>query len=372
MINYDKELIKEQLSLEDVYQLLVEFGGNPEYSNLGIISETICHNEPGEGSKKLYFYSNSNLFHCYSGCDDPTYDIFELVRKVASIQWHQELDFNDAVRWVAYRFGIAGIQEDGEQADALEDWKIFSAYDQKREIIIGDNSQISLKPYNKTILTRLNYNIKIQPWINEGITQEVLDYTQIGYYPGGDQITIPHFDIDDNLVGLRGRTVCAEEGERYGKYRPARINKVLYNHPLGYNLYGLNWAKDNIKTFKKAVVAESEKSVLHYMSMFGIDNNICVAVCGSSLSSYQFNLLKQCGAEEIIIAFDRQFRTLGDDEFKSWVHKLKNISKKFSNDCKFSFIFDKDGLLGYKDSPLDKTKDIFLQLFKTRLDENGR
>ncbi|MGN1342929.1 MAG: hypothetical protein ACI4VL_07065 [Bacilli bacterium] len=38
---------------------------------------------------------------------------------------------------------------------------------------------------------------------------------------------------------------------------------------------------------KKAIVFEGEKSTLLYRSYFGIENDITVACCGSSLSSYQ-------------------------------------------------------------------------------------
>ena len=69
MLNYDKTEVKEQLNNEDIFQLLSEWGGDPEYTSFGIISSTICHNEPGVGSRKLYYYFNSTLFRCYTGCD---------------------------------------------------------------------------------------------------------------------------------------------------------------------------------------------------------------------------------------------------------------------------------------------------------------
>ena len=50
-----------------------------------------------------------------------------------------------------------------------------------------------------------------------------------------------------------------------------------------------------------------EKSVLKYQSFFGFNNDITVACCGSNLSAYQTQLLIDAGAQEIIIAFDRQF-----------------------------------------------------------------
>lgn len=49
-----------------------------------------------------------------------------------------------------------------------------------------------------------------------------------------------------------------EEAENRGKYYPLRINKLLYNHPLGMNLYGLNWSKRAIGIMKKAIIFESE------------------------------------------------------------------------------------------------------------------
>ena len=59
-----------------------------------------------------------------------------------------------------------------------------------------------------------------------------------------------------------------------------------------------------------------EKSCLLYQSYFGIDNDISVAVCGSNLTNYQIQLLKSLDVEEIVIAFDKQFKESGDKEFK--------------------------------------------------------
>ena len=61
MISYDKTQIKEQLSLDNIFTLLVEWGGEPELTSFGIMSTTICHNAPFEGSRKLYYYSNSGM-----------------------------------------------------------------------------------------------------------------------------------------------------------------------------------------------------------------------------------------------------------------------------------------------------------------------
>ena len=84
MINYDKLEIRNSLTIENVFELLQEWGGDPEYTDFGIVSATICHNSPGEGSRKLYYYENTGLFKCYTGCDS-TFDIFELLIKIINI-----------------------------------------------------------------------------------------------------------------------------------------------------------------------------------------------------------------------------------------------------------------------------------------------
>lgn len=141
----------------------------------------------------------------------------------------------------------------------------------------------------------------------------------------------------------------------------------MYNHPLGMNLYNLNNSKNAIKIIKKAIVFEGEKSTLLYKSYFGIDNDISVACCGSSLSAYQVQLLIEHGAEEIIVAFDRQFQEIGDKEFQHLKSNLLKLYNKYKNFVKITFIFDKNMLTGYKDSPIDCGADIFLKLFKERI-----
>ena len=366
MISFDKKEVKDALSLDNIFELLEIWGGEPEYTSFGIVSATICHNPPGEGSRKLYFYENSGLFQCYTGCADSSFDIFQLAIKVGSIQEHKDYDLNDAVRTIAYKFGIAGTEVDGPDEEALPDWKIFDRYERIENLEVKDYN-VSLKAYDDTILSRLNYNVKIAPWLNEGMTQEILNSARIGFYPGGDQITIPHYDKNGNFIGLRGRTLCAEEAERYGKYRPLIINKTQYSHPLGMNLYNLNNSKENIKRMGKAIIFESEKSCLLYASYFGAENDISVACCGSNISAYQMNMLLEAGAKEVVIALDRQFQALGDDEFKRLVAKLKKLNTKYKNFVLISLIFDKKMITGYKDSPIDCGPEKFLQLFKERI-----
>lgn len=182
MITYDKHEVREKLTQNDIFELLTEWGGDPSIETWGILSTTICHNPPGEGSRKLYYYANTDLFTCYTGgCEEHTFDIFQLFQKVAHIQWNKEYDLNDAVRYIAIKFGIAGYADLSEQ-DTLIDWKTFDSYERIKDLELKDY-HAELKEYDMTVLKNLNYTVRIKPWEDEGITREVMQNAVIGYFP---------------------------------------------------------------------------------------------------------------------------------------------------------------------------------------------
>lgn len=359
---YDKDQLKQQLAIEQIYDLLEAWGAEPEFTDFGLISQTICHNLPGEGSRKLYFYSNTQLFHCYTGCIDPSFDIFELCIKVMRNQKQVRWEMYDAMDYIASYFGINGIEIADNNAE-LEDWKIIKRH--KIEVWKPVTS-IQLPEYNSEVLSRFLYP-RLRHWEQEGILPEVSRRNQIGYYPGGEQITIPHYDINNRLIGIRGRALSQDEAERFGKYRPLKANGQLYNHPLSMNLYNLNNSKDNIRRSGVAIVFESEKACLQYESYYGIEEDISVGVCGSSLSAYQVYLLRSVGAKEIILAFDRQFQEIGDSEFQRLKAKLNHIYRKYGQLVKVSAVFDKYKITGYKAAPIDEGREKFEILLRERM-----
>ena len=131
-------------------------------------------------------------------------------------------------------FGSSSIKKDLEY---------FQSYNRIKDINLT-TQRVELKTYDGGFLKNLPHP-KIQAWIKEGITQEVMDYHDICYDPKNGGIVIPHYDIDHRLVGIRERTLI-KENEIFGKYRPAKINKQLYNHPLSFNLYNIDNSKNNI------------------------------------------------------------------------------------------------------------------------------
>lgn len=378
---YSKEEIdeiKEKLTIEQISDLVAELGGSPQMANGYFTAHTICHNPAGEGSHKLYYYDNTKLFRCYTSCAE-TFDIFDLVEKHMNVIGEKKKYYSkdgilktrkweifDAIEFVLIYFNLSSeIQKFKDFNINSDDWKYLDQISTNKLEKSINEKIVELKKYDDKIIKNLPRPI-IEPWAKEGITKEVMDIHNICFDSGSYSIVIPHYDKDNNLIGIRQRTLI-KENEIYGKYRPAIFSGVMYNHPLGFNLYNLNHSKDNIKQLEKAIVFEGEKSCLLYGSLFGMENDISVATCGFNILNYQVELLVEAGAKEIIIAFDKQFKQLGDDEWKKLVEKLYAIHHKFGHSVQVSYIFDTENLLDYKDSPIDKGKDIFVKLAENRI-----
>lgn len=357
-MSFDKDLVKQQLDIEDINSLLEELGGEPELYDDKIIAKTICHN--GD-SHKLYYYDNTALFHCYTHCGD-AFDIFDLVSKV------KDIDLNTSVFYIVNFFNLQHKIDEVEDENLTEDWKLFKKYQNINDIIVN-NDKIELPSIDPVVIAHYPQP-RYSNWEKEFISKEVCDYMNIRYNPISGGILIPHYDENGRMIGVRERTLL-QENEKYGKYRPIKLGGKMRNHPLGFNLYGLDKAKDRINELGVAMVFESEKAVLQTMSYLGTKNNIAVGMCGSSLSNYQFHLLLDAGAKEICIGIDRDFKELYDDEYFKVLRKMEKMYQKYSPSCNISFMFDTKGLTGYKMSPTDCGKNIFMDLWRERLIPNG-
>ena len=376
MNKYNKDKIKNSLSIGQVFDLVSELGGEPIMNNGNFTAQTICHNHIGDGSRKLYYYDNTKLFRCYTECND-VFDIFELVMKVKNISQDKKIRYDengkevlddwmlfDAIQFVAIFFGFEPENQNFSiKHTELQDWDFFNKYEENS--LLKNKQIVELHIYDKKILKYLP-RPRIIEWEQEGIKDEISYQYGICYDPHSNGIVIPHFDKEGQLIGIRERTLI-KELEKNGKYKPAILNGVMYNHPLGFNLYNLNNSKDNIKNLQKVFIFESEKSCLKYASYFGIENDLSVAICGNSISNYQISLLKDLNVQEIIIALDKQYKVIGDEEWKRWTNKFYQIHNKYGKYFQISYMFDFDKYLDYKDSPIDEGKDVFISLYQNRI-----
>lgn len=346
MIDY-KGII-DGLSTDKIIFLLRSLGSEEYIEHEDYIQfKTICHNQDIESaSMKLYYYKNTHLFVCYSNCG--TMSIFTLMKHIYE---ERGIEYD----WYKDIYKVILDCSFYEPQSFLTSHKYLSQKDQYKK-----REQINLPIYDKNIL---NLFIKYYPeeWLQDGISKESMDKFNIRFSISQNKIIIPHYNINGELVGIRGRALNLEEVENFGKYAPIKIEETWYSHPLSMNLYGLYENKENIKKNQYCILAEGEKSVLQANSF---DRpNCCCAVCGSNLNKFALNiLLKECAPREIIIAFDNEEKGKNGEYF----NKLHALCQKYRKYANFSFIYDGNGLLNLKDSPFDKGQEVFEELLAKR------
>ena len=347
--------LQKSLTEENIITLVTELGAD-RYENKEnyIIFPTICHNESSEdASMKLYYYKNTNLFTCYTECGE-SFNIFNLIERIWNLK-NKEFRFSEIINFITKK---AYVNTSLSQFEEKRYKSVIDKYQKK-------NRKKNLEIFDEKILNVFEKRYPVE-WIAEGISRESMDKYNIRYSISRNKIIIPHYNINNQLIGIRGRSLNEQEVTEFGKYMPIEIEGKWYSFPLSQNLYGLNINKEAIKKRKRVIIFEGEKSVIKYDKMF--QDNISCATCGSSFNKNQLSiLLKNFDLEEIVIAFDKEYEKFNDSKGKEYFNKLENICKKYLNYCNFSFIFYKLNLLKMKDSPIYSGKKIFSYLYEKRI-----
>lgn len=348
--------LKEKLSEDDVRTLLTEhMGATITYEDDDVwISDTVCHH----GSKpKLYYYKESQSFHCYTECGQ-----MDIVGVVMGYKGYTQEEFQKAINWIAIKLNIDNCEYGFGKQEQISDWEFIRKYKKKEK----KDTVKELVPYDNKIL-KLFQRFYYQGWIDEGISIETMRKYNILYCVWQQKIIIPHYDVNNNLIGVRSRALIEEDIDLFGKYTPFKLGNKFFNHSLGQNLFGLNHNLAAIQRKRKIMLVEAEKSVFQTDTMFG-DDNFTVALCGSNLTDYQRFMILMLGVKEVIIALDKQFETLNSEECAKWTKHIKEkIVDKLSPYLCVSVIWDVNGLLNYKDSPTDKGKDVLLLLMEQKI-----
>ena len=346
----DYKQIIDNLDINSIVELMKKLGADRyEEKEKFFIFPTICHNiNSAEASMKLYLYKDTKLFVCYTSCS--TMSIFKFLKAYYETRQIEYDWFEDIYNVVLN----CGNFRPKEGFDTTQYHSLKEKYQIRKK-------SVELQKYSNGILDMFMKNYPVE-WLNDGISKRAMDKYNIKYSVSQNKIIIPHYDINNNLIGIRGRALNEWEIENIGKYMPIQIEKKWYTHPLSLNLYGLNHTKENIKKYGICYIGEAEKFCLQSES-FSFPNCSC-AVCGSQFNKYQLDILmKNCRPKEIVICFDKEEKDKEDKYF----FKLYNLCKKYINYCKMSFIYDNDNLLKLKESPTDCGENIFKKLLEKRI-----
>lgn len=364
------EDVIEKLTIEDMVDIIkLNGGGEPKPDSDGnLYFRTICHHgKDGDGKQKLHLFIDSKFFMCYTGCG--SLSIFDVL--MGANDW----TFEDAFYYVAkYKNLNVKFRHKGLKFRKIENLDLEFL---DRHLYIPRQRQISLPSYDKKILNVFS-GYYPDVWEKEGINPDTMQHFGVCFDFNQYKAIIPHFDEKGNLVGIRGRNFYKNQIEAGKKYIPITIQGLTYRYPKNFNLYGLYQNKSNIKTYQRAILFESEKSVMKYGSYFGQENNIALSIMGMTISIYQRDLMLKQGIKEVIIALDKQYEIeyINDEntkqykEFVKYVRQLKKIVSMFINYCNVTLILCWDDRLDYKDSPVDSGKEIFEELMQERYSIN--
>lgn len=202
--------------------------------------------------------------------------------------------------------------------------KTISEYLKKREIsqktidrfylgAFPSDLRVLLKEFGDKFLTK------------NGIIYQA-DKSPFKYYP----LIIPIWDVNNNFIGIGGRTMMSEEQRKatgYPKYKNSEYAKA--NH-----LFGLNYARETIREKNESIVVEGYLDVIS-SHQAGLTN--VVATLGTYLSPRQTMLLSRY-CENIKVLFD-------NDE------PGHRAAEKFTKRCATDGVTLKETFLpdGYKD-----------------------
>ena len=338
----DAHDMKNMLTADDIFRLLEELGVEPIDKNDRFECLTLCH---GGDSHKLFYYKDSKKFMCFTNCG--SMDIFSFVEKILN------RSFFESVKYVQSYFNLYGNAKFvSEEID--NPVRLLKKPDIKRPEIKVLNDNIMNAYYEKYY----------QGWIDEGISLSIMKKFDIRYSVIDNQIIIPHRNVNNQLIGVRARNLNQDQIDMGRKYIPVFYKGNSLKYPTGENLFGLNVNKEAINKSHKIVLFEAEKSV---MKLASCGLNIGVGLNGSHLGEGQKRLLDGLDVNEIIVALDKEYQKSDTKQSAAYAMKIASIFKSLTNKFNVSVLWDRDGLLEEKDSPIDKGVDVFKKLYKERI-----
>ena len=347
----DIAAIKAQITDDDIIALMDSMGiplvsANSQYQ----LYPSACHHSDWERHKnKLYYYVQSQRWHCYSCAGD--WDTIGLVQHL------RKCTFNQAVDYICHTLNINAAEV--VQDDMRDPWQ----RDLRRWLPNADiDEPAELTAYDPAILSAFDHLYPTE-WLEYGITRDSMDKFGIGWYARQACISIPVVQ-NGQLVGVRGRYTRQQDVDK-GKYRPiAMLDGTVLKFSTNQCLYGLDQNKAAIEKCRQVLLFESEKSILKADS-WHIHN--ALAVFGSNISKRHIEMLLELGVNDVVLCMDSDYRKVGDDDFQFFVAKMRKLAGKLRGYFNVSIIYNNQGYNGYKYSPVDFDRWQFDKLYESRV-----
>lgn len=331
MSKWDGEMLRE---IDDRADLIEYVSQTMELEQKGDNLWAHCPKHVDE-TASLSFSINGGFYHCFS-CG----------RSGRMIWWlydFEGLKFDDAV----------------EKAARIANMDISKMCQSDTVIYLKKLKQMTAKPENKyqhPILSKSELDKyqqeHIPEWLDEGIEQNVMDLFGVRVDTWQNRIVYPVYDIDGNLINIKGRT-------RYPNYKELRLSKYINYFKIGCMDYlqGLNITLTYVKQQNEIILFESIKSV---MKAYGWGYMNCASAETHTLSDEQMALILSLKTN-VVFAWDTDVSYV-TGEAKRQIDTLKRITNVY-------IIQDQKGLLGgaeSKNSPVDCGKEVWDELYANK------
>lgn len=187
----------------------------------------------------------------------------------------------------------------------------------------------------------------LQIWQDEGISAASMARFQVRYDPFSNRIVYPIRNLSGDIVNIGGRTLDPD-------FKAKNLRKYCYFYGWGGGMdviFGVFENLQAIREKKEIILFEGAKSVL-LADTFHVQNT--GAILTSHLSPAQLRILLRLGCR-VVFALDKDVNILAD-------HNIKQLKRYLP----VEYLFDREGLLGPKDAPVDRGKEVFQSLYANR------
>ena len=362
-----KDLLKKVREEEVVHILSELYNAHYIHDKEGnLIFESICH---GSTSHKLYYYQDEEVgkFHCYvcgTHCN-----IIDLLIEL------EGYTFNESMRVIGECLGIntntyrreRGLKRINQVNTDLE---FLSLHNRKKRVIRKVETI-----YDDKVLDNFDCVYPLC-WRQEGIDGVTAEKFDIRYDYEENRAIIPVRNLNGDLIGVRVRNFNDSAVDRGFKYLPLEYQGDSYRFPTSTTLYGLYENQEVIKSKRRVILFEGEKST-QIVDSFYEGNCYALSTYGTNFGVVHRDILLTLGVTEVTFAWDKEYceEYFGEsyDNTKEqrlmfgFLDKLKKACTLLHSYVTINLLIDFDDELDLKDAPVDKGKEVFESLLKKKV-----
>ena len=362
-----KDLLKKVREEEVIHILSELYNAHYIHDKEGnLIFESICH---GSTSHKLYYYQDEEVgkFHCYvcgAHCN-----IVDLLIEL------EGYTFNESMRVIGECLGIntntyrreRGLKRINQVNTDLE---FLSLHNRKKRVVRKVETI-----YDDKVLDNFDCVYPLC-WRQEGIDGVTAEKFDIRYDYEENRAIIPVRNLNGDLIGVRVRNFNDSAVDRGFKYLPLEYQGESYRFPTSTTLYGLYENQEVIKSKRRVILFEGEKST-QIVDSFYEGNCYALSTYGTNFGVVHRDILLTLGVTEVTFAWDKEYceeyfgesydNTKEQKLMYGFLDKLKKACTLLHSYVTINLLIDFDDELDLKDAPVDKGKEVFESLLKKKV-----